>query len=122
MSNGVPTASFEQWIEAMKLPEEAVLPQDLEKIKRFTEVVTTESDPQVGQTPKEVIWTKNKSKLYHYAPHAKKTNKVPILFIYALINRSYILDLYPGNSLIEYLVNDGHDVYLLDWGTAGHED
>lgn len=122
MSNGIPTAPFDQWIEAMKLPKEAVVPQDLKKMKRFTEVVTTESEPQVGQTPKEVIWTKNKAKLYHYAPHTKKTNKVPILFIYALINRAYILDLYPGNSLIEYLVNDGHDVYLLDWGTAGHED
>ena len=41
--------------------------------------------------------------------------------IYALINKPYILDLYPGNSLIEHLTNQGHDVYLLDWGTAGRE-
>ena len=79
-------------------------------------------EPQVGQTPKEVIWTKNKTKLYRYQPAIKKTNKVPILMIYALINKPYILDLYPGNSLIEHLTNQGHDVYLLDWGTAGHED
>ncbi len=52
----------------------------------------------------------------------EKTNKVPILMIYALINKPYILDLYPGNSLIEYLTNKGHDVYLLDWGEAGYED
>lgn len=122
VSIGVPTApNFEQWLEAWKLPENAV-PQDLEKLKRFTEVVTTDAEPQVGQTPKEIIWTKNKAKLYHYAPGKKKTNKVPILFVYALINRAYILDLYPGNSLIEYLTNEGHDVYLIDWGTAGYED
>lgn len=96
--------------------------KNLEKIKRLNEVISTDAEPQVGQTPKEVVWTKNKAKLYRYQPTIKKTNKVPILMIYALINKPYILDLYPGNSLIEYLTNKGHDVYLLDWGSAGFED
>ncbi|WP_245669245.1 class III poly(R)-hydroxyalkanoic acid synthase subunit PhaC [Caryophanon tenue] len=96
--------------------------EDLKKAKRFQEVLTTDADPIVGQTPKEVVWTKNKAKLYRYQPHKPKTNSVPILMIYALINKPYILDLYPGNSLIEHLTNAGHDVYLLDWGTAGYED
>jgi polyhydroxyalkanoate synthase len=47
---------------------------------------------------------------------------VPLLLVYALINKPYILDLTPGNSLVEYLVNRGFDVYLLDWGTPGYED
>ena len=42
--------------------------------------------------------------------------------IYALINKPYILDLAPGSSMIEYLTDKGHDVYLLDWGTPGFED
>src|SRR5690554_6977636 len=103
-----------------------LFPEDLQneykKFKRAVEVLTKESEPLVEQTRKEVIWTKNKAKLYRYQPNAKKTNKVPILMIYALINKPYILDLYPGNSLIEYLTDRGHDVYLLDWGTAGYED
>lgn len=75
-----------------------------------------------GQTPKEVIWTKNKARLYHYEPAREKRFPVPILLIYALINRSYVLDLMPGNSLVEYLSQLGFDVYMLDWGTPGDED
>ncbi|KQL35330.1 poly(R)-hydroxyalkanoic acid synthase [Psychrobacillus sp. FJAT-21963] len=102
------------------------LPDDVKnsyrRYKRVVDVITKEPDPQVGQTPKEVIWTKNKAKLYRYQPQSKKTNRLPILMIYALINKPYILDLSPGNSLIEYLTNQGHDVYLLDWGAPGYED
>lgn len=110
------TNPFTEWTE--NIPTD----KSFEKLKRLTEVVITDAEPQVGQTPKETIWTKNKAKLYRYQPTMKKTNKVPILMIYALINKPYILDLYPGNSLIEHLTNKGHDVYLLDWGTAGYED
>ncbi len=77
---------------------------------------------ETGQTPKEVIWTKNKAKLYRYEPTRQKLFPVPILLVYALINKPYVLDLLPGASLVEYLVNQGFDVYLLDWGTPGDED
>lgn len=78
--------------------------------------------PQVGQTPKEVIWTKNKAKLYHYYNSTPKKHATPLLLVYALINKPYILDLAPGNSLVEYLVGEGYDVYMLDWGVPGEED
>lgn len=103
-----------------ELPEE--IKTQVQRVKRFNEVLTTEPDPIVYQTPKEVIWTKNKSTLYRFAPNVEKTQRVPLLMFYALINKPYILDLSPGNSLIEYLVNRGFDVYLLDWGTPGPED
>lgn len=110
------TKPLEDWIDNLSKDK------SFEKFNRVREIITSEADPQVGQTPKEVIWTKNKAKLYRYQSTTKKTNKVPILMIYALINKPYILDLYPGNSLIEYLTNKGHDVYLLDWGVPGYED
>ena len=110
------TRQLEEWMDG--LPKD----KSYQQLKKFTEIITTDAEPEVGQTPKEVIWTKNKAKLYRYQPALKKTNKVPILMIYALINKPYILDLYPGNSLIEHLTNKGHDVYLLDWGTPGYED
>ncbi|HEX2183113.1 MAG TPA: hypothetical protein VHH10_12590, partial [Rubrobacteraceae bacterium] len=82
-----------------------------------------EKDPvETGRTPKEVVWTKNKAKLYRYEPQKPKKYPVPILIVYALINRPYVLDLIPNNSLIEYLVGEGFDVYLLDWGIPGDED
>ena len=38
------------------------------------------------------------------------------------MNRRYVLDLRPGNSFVEYMVGQGYDVYLLDWGSPGPED
>jgi polyhydroxyalkanoate synthase subunit PhaC len=96
--------------------------KSFDRIQKVNDILWKDPEPQVGQTPKEVVWTKNKTKLYRYQPSIPKKNNVPILMIYALINKPYILDLYPGNSLIEHLTNQGHDVYLLDWGTAGRED
>lgn len=112
------TRSLDAMVDS--LPED--YQKDYKRFKRAIDVLTKEPEPKVGQTPKELIWTKNKAKLYRYQPAKVKTNKVPILIIYALINKPYILDLSPGSSLIEYLTDKGHDVYLLDWGTPGYED
>jgi polyhydroxyalkanoate synthase len=85
-------------------------------------VILEGAQAATGQTPKEVVWTKNKARLYRYQPTAAKRFPVPILLVYALINRPYVLDLIPGNSFVEYLVGQGFDVYLLDWGIPGDED
>jgi polyhydroxyalkanoate synthase len=77
---------------------------------------------ETGRTPKEVVWTRGKARLYRCEPEKPKKHPVPVLLVYALILRPYILDLVPGNSLVEYLVNEGFDVYLLDWGIPGDED
>ena len=73
-------------------------------------------------TPKDVIWRKNKARLYRYiSPHGLKY-RTPILLLYAMINKAYILDLAPGFSFVENLVQQGYDVYLLDWGEYNWED
>lgn len=92
------------------------------RLNRAVKVLTKEPDPEVGLSPKEVIWTKNKATLYRYVSDHPKKHKVPLLLIYALINKPYILDLTKGSSFVEYLVDRGFDVYLLDWGTPGYED
>jgi polyhydroxyalkanoate synthase len=76
---------------------------------------------ETGQTPRETVWTRGKARLYHYRPERKR-HPVPVLLVYALILRPYILDLVPGNSLVEYLLAEGFDVYLLDWGVPGDEE
>src|SRR5918993_1450439 len=53
---------------------------------------------------------------------AEKRLAVPVLLVYALILRPYVLDLVPGNSLVGYLVGEGFDVYLLDWGVPDGQD
>ena len=81
-------------------------------------------DVPVGLTPKDLVWQLNKSKLYRYQPRqpAEQRHPIPILLVYALINKPFIFDLAPGRSFIEYLLDNGFDVFLLDWGSPGPED
>lgn len=97
---------------------------DFEKgFKRLTTFIDIMNKPEpiVGQTPRNAIWKKNKATLWHY-PAPQKKYDTPIFLVYSLFNRSYLLDLGPGLSTIEGLVNSGYEVYLLDWGIAGPED
>jgi len=93
-----------------------------EKLQTLSKVLTTRAP--IAQTPKEVIWTLNKAKLYRYVPvlPEEKLHPVPILLVFALMNRPYILDLRPGHSFVEFMIQHGYDVYLLDWGAPGIED
>lgn len=93
-----------------------------QRMEAAASYVKSPQTAQVGQTPKEVVWTKNKAKLYRYHATTERRHAVPILLVYALINRPYILDLTPGNSLVEFLLGEGYDVFLLDWGVPGPED
>ncbi|HEY2029483.1 MAG TPA: alpha/beta fold hydrolase [Myxococcales bacterium] len=83
-------------------------------------VATTKAP--IGQTPRQAIWTLNKATLYRYTPVTEQKHPVPILLVFALMNKSSIMDLRPGNSFVEYLLSKGYDTWLLDWGTPGPED
>jgi polyhydroxyalkanoate synthase subunit PhaC len=104
----------------------AALESELRQIEENTRTLlrVSTSRARVAQTPKQVIWTLNKARLYRYIPvvPAEQRHKVPLLLVFALMNRPYVLDLRPGNSFIEYMVKQGYDVYLLDWGAPGPED
>jgi polyhydroxyalkanoate synthase subunit PhaC len=74
--------------------------------------------PPVNPTPHRVVYTRGSMRLLHFEP-AVRRHATPILFIYSLINRYYILDFLPGRSLIEFMRDQGFDVYAIDWGTPG---
>ncbi len=98
-----------------------------EAYQRYLEgvkAVADSYDVPVGLTPKELVWQLNKAKLYRYQPvkPAEERYPVPLLLVYALINKPYIFDLRPGRSFVEFMVSQGFDVYLLDWGIPGPED
>ena len=80
------------------------------------------SDPPLGLTAKDTIYKRGTLALYHYRPLAEEVYRVPLLFVMSLVSKSYILDLHPGQSFIEYLLKQGYDVYLIDWGVPRPED
>jgi polyhydroxyalkanoate synthase len=87
-------------------------------------VVVDSLEVPVGLTPKDVVWTLNKAKLFRYRPTQPPESRhpIPLLLVYALINKPFIFDLAPGRSFVEYMVDQGFDMYLLDWGAPGPED
>ncbi|MBL8930960.1 MAG: alpha/beta fold hydrolase [Kineosporiaceae bacterium] len=88
---------------------------------KTAEVMLTVDDAVIAATPKEVVWTHRKTTLYRYHS-AKRTHAIPILLVFALINRPHVFDLRPGNSFVEFLLDEGYDVFLVDWGVPGEED
>jgi polyhydroxyalkanoate synthase len=77
--------------------------------------------PGVGLTPKDVVWRRGRCELWHYRSDAVSV-RPPLLIVFSLVSRSYILDLSPGNSFVERLLEAGFDVYLLDWGVPDERD
>lgn len=55
-------------------------------------------------------------KLFHYRPVVKATAPVPLLIVYALVNRQYMMDLQSDRSVIRNWLELGMDVYIVDWG------
>lgn len=76
---------------------------------------------QVGQTPKETVWRKDKVELWRYA-NSQVTQGSPILLVMSVVTRSYIFDLLPGESIVEQLIEAGFDVFLVDWGVPDASD
>jgi polyhydroxyalkanoate synthase len=113
-------------------PFQAALDLQRQTLESMTEAVETSSvagerlelmeSVEVGQTPSEVVYEENKLELLHYDAEAagidvpeEDKESVPILIVYALINRPYILDLQAERSVVRRLLEAGHDVYLIDW-------
>ena len=73
--------------------------------------------PQLGKTPKDVVWQRDKAQLWRYRRSGTPVRFAqPLLIVTSLVSRSYILDLLPGSSAVEFLRDSGFDVFMLDWG------
>ncbi len=87
----------------------------------FANVLLTQDEARIGATPKDVVWTHRCTTLYRYRSDRRR-HPVPVLLVFALINRPEIFDLRAGSSFVEFLLEEGFDVFLLDWGRPGDED
>jgi polyhydroxyalkanoate synthase subunit PhaC len=75
-----------------------------------------DEDIRFGLTPKEEVAREENIVLYRYTPVVAKPHPVPLLISYALVNRPYMVDLQSDRSLVKSLLEQGVDVYLIDWG------
>jgi len=84
----------------------ARLPELYEKVQRVRK----------GATPSEVVYEEDHIKLLHYIQNEPPRHATPLIFVFALVNRPYVLDLRVGRSVVSHFVKQGFDTYLVDWG------
>ncbi len=75
----------------------------------------------VGLTPKQVVWQRDRARLFRYESDQRRRAR-PLLIVFSVMGRSYVLDLRPGNSFVEWMLAQGHDLFLLDFGEPGPAD
>jgi polyhydroxyalkanoate synthase len=77
-------------------------------------------------TPGSVVLRTEVFELIHYRPSTAQVREVPLLFVPPTINRYYILDIAPGRSMVEYLLGEGQQVFMVSWrnpdAAQGHFD
>ena len=73
-------------------------------------------DVDYGVTAREEVWRDGKVVLYRFVGEQAPTRRTPLLIVYALVNRPYMVDLQADRSLVQKLLALGQDVYVLDWG------
>jgi len=92
------------------------------RMDKASDVLLGDLNTDIATTPYEVVYQQDRVKLKHYKPIKRKAFQTPLLIVYALINRETMLDLSPGRSVVENFLNQGVDVYMIDWGYPTRKD
>ena len=74
------------------------------------------ADIKAGCSPCQQVFHYKGSTLYHFTPQVESPHPTPLLISYALVNTPWIADLEDGRSLIQGLLQQGLDIYMIDWG------
>ncbi len=95
---------------------ERIVQRTIERnIPGLADLPQTESELEVGSSAKELVYTRETARLYHYDTLVDEVYRVPILIVMSPVAKGYIMDLAKGQSFVEYFLKQGHDVYMLDW-------
>ena len=97
-------------------------PENFRKLTEMKRLLSNIETIETGQTEYEIIKETNLFRLLHYKSNKERVYKYPLIIVYALINKSYILDLQPNKSWIKNILDQGINVYLIDWKSPGKFD
>ena len=120
-SRGVPSALLDS-VRAVRREATAVATESMQRAAFVDDRIASMATVEADETPSDVVYTENKLRLRHYEPVTETQHEVPILIVYALINKPFILDLQADRSVVRRLLEAGHDVYLIDWGEPSRLD
>jgi polyhydroxyalkanoate synthase len=113
------TATERQDVAAIVTKE---VERTITRAQRGIDVILNRDEPEVGMTPKDVIYSRGTLRLYHYHAQSDEVYRIPVVLVMSLISKPYILDLTPGVSFVEFLLRNGYDVFMIDWGVPRPED
>ena len=89
------------------------------KLAEGINVLSELDEIKVGASEKEVVYEEDKLSLYHFKSRTSKQNPVPLLIVYALVNRPYMADLQEGRSMIQGLLDAGSGCVFNRLGLSG---
>lgn len=87
-----------------------------DKLQKGYNTLLQIEEVEVATTPKELVWECDKVKMYHYIRETPPKCGIPVLVSFAIMNRHDVLDLQPDRSLMKKLLDEGLDIYIMDWG------
>jgi len=93
-----------------------------ESAQKASDVLLEPLETEIAVTPFNVVYEEDRVKLKHYKPAVDIQLKRPLLVVYALINRETMLDLQPGRSVVQNFLQEGIEVYMIDWGYPTRKD
>lgn len=109
------------WVAQM----EGMMEEGFAHIRRMAKLPTLWQNAmrvRKGASPSEVVYREDQVRLLHYTTDVEQQQDTPLIFVFALVNRPYILDLMPRKSVVSHFIKAGFDTYLVDWGVPTDAD
>ncbi|NUT00593.1 MAG: class I poly(R)-hydroxyalkanoic acid synthase [Sphingomonas sp.] len=88
-------------------------------VQRRTDPNAFEKGKTIAATPGEVVFENELFQLIQYTPATEKVAAEPLLYVPPLVNRFYMIDLVPRQSLVKWLVDEGRTVFVISWVNPG---